>query len=507
MERFDLVIVGSGPAGSAIAREFTQARGTARVLMVERGPQTTPIPGQSVRNLPQDLREKAERLAQGPNADGASMVSNSREPRPVARPGTFLIKEYDGGDLQEGMPGALISAGVGGMGQHWTCACPTPGNTERVPFIPGDELDRLLDRAGELLHVTQEAYPQTNVRSAVEKALGEFFNEGRPADRRVQAMPLAATPTEDGLPLWSGSDTILGPLADPATRPDTFELRPMTLARRVLVGDRGVRGVELENRETGERYEVEAPLVAVAADAFGTPQLLWASGIRPRALGHYLNDQPQVMCMVFLDPSIAPAEERVAGAASSREAMTGVSWIPFWAPEYPFHGQIMQREAAPLVVGDQTIEDDLRPMVGLGCFTTKDIRFEDYVEFSETETDWFGMPAPKIHYSLTEKDRATIDRALELVSGLAEKMGTPIPGGHPRLVPAGSSIHYQGTVRMGERADGTSVCDSYGEVWDVPGLFVAGNGVIPTPTASNPTLTSVALAVRSARAMASRPLS
>jgi choline dehydrogenase-like flavoprotein len=57
---------------------------------------------------------------------------------------------------------------------------------------------------------------------------------------------------------------------------------------------------------------------------------------------------------------------------------------------------------------------------------------------------------------------------------------------------------------MGETDDGESVCSPDSEVWQVPGLFVAGNGVIPTPTACNPTLTAVALAVRGARRIARR---
>jgi choline dehydrogenase-like flavoprotein len=57
---------------------------------------------------------------------------------------------------------------------------------------------------------------------------------------------------------------------------------------------------------------------------------------------------------------------------------------------------------------------------------------------------------------------------------------------------------------MGPADDGASVCGPTGEVWQTAGLYVAGNNVIPTPIACNPTLTSVALAVAGARDIASR---
>jgi len=57
---------------------------------------------------------------------------------------------------------------------------------------------------------------------------------------------------------------------------------------------------------------------------------------------------------------------------------------------------------------------------------------------------------------------------------------------------------------MGRTDDGTSVCSPASRVWDVDGLYVAGNGVIPTAIACNPTLTSVALAVGGARDIADR---
>ncbi len=123
------------------------------------------------------------------------------------------------------------------------------------------------------------------------------------------------------------------------------------------------------------------------------------------------------------------------------------------------------------------------------------------MEFSETETDFYGMPKMTIHYSRTEKDLATIEQMRQNSLRSAGRIGTPLE--QPELAAGGSSLHYQGTVRMGVADDGDSVCDPLLRVWGVDSLYVGGNGVIPTATAANPTLTTVALAWRAASQLAS----
>jgi choline dehydrogenase-like flavoprotein len=87
------------------------------------------------------------------------------------------------------------------------------------------------------------------------------------------------------------------------------------------------------------------------------------------------------------------------------------------------------------------------------------------------------------------------------LTDIAAALGRALKDEPPRLLPPGSSLHYQGTIRMGNVDDGTSVCGPSGLVWGTENLRVAGNGIIPTSTACNPTLTSVALSLIGARAI------
>ncbi|CAH0210946.1 GMC oxidoreductase [Microbacterium sp. Bi128] len=492
----DVVIVGSGPAGAAYARILSETSPAARIVMIEVGPIVSDPPGSHVKNIADNAeRARAQRASEGPRPqdDAAStntMDDYASDAARLWRPGTYLLASGYRQPGEDGLPAAAFSSNVGGMAAHWTGACPRPGQSERIGFLP--DLDELLDEGERLLGVSATALADAPLADEVQVRLARGFDADRPADRHVQPMPLAVHRTAEGNLVWSGADVVFG---EETRANPLFTLVPEALGRRVIVEDGVVRGIDVEDRRSGEIHRLSSPVVVVAADSLRTPQLLFASGVTPPALGRYLNDQPQIVHAVRLrDVEDAPTG---SAADSAITAQSGVSWVPF-TDDYPYHGQVMQLDASPV-----PLEGDVIPgsIVGLGWFCAKDLQESDRVEFSPDDVDEYGMPAMRIHYTLTERDHRTLADAAEAIIAAGELLGDPV-GGDPITFPPGASLHYQGTVRMGAVDDGTSVCDPHGEVWGTQGLFVAGNGVIPTATACNPTLTGVALAVAGARRIA-----
>ncbi|MBL1102640.1 GMC oxidoreductase [Streptomyces coffeae] len=494
--RVDLLVVGSGPVGSAIARRVHDTVPSARILMVDLGPRLTERTGLHLHNLPVEERREPQTKSQGrdpataPGEDGALA-------KKYADRGTHLLKpRREGEPEQDGMPAAVMSSNVGGMGVHWACTAPRPLDSERIPFLTDDELDAALEAAEALLTVAHDPFPRTPGGQLVLETLRDLFDHEYPEGRYPRPMPLACSPRPGTRPHWAGPDMILGPLAD--GEDSRFRIAAETICRRVLFEGNRATGVVLEHLPTGAEYTVRARAVAVAADPLRTPQLLWASGIRPDALAHYLNDQPKIVSSVRVEngPTAGTgAQGSVEFTGDIRDLETARFQVPFAAPGRPHHGQVITVDTSPV----QGAEPGL--FVGMVWYGVKEIQRSDRVEFSTSEADAYGMPKMTIHYTLTERDHEVIAQARADQERIAAALGSFLPGNEPALFPAGSSKHYQGSVRMGSTDDGTSVCDSSARVWGFENLYVGGNGVIPTATAVNPTLTSVALAVRTADAI------
>ncbi|RZE65890.1 hypothetical protein C0Q98_03830 [Streptomyces albidoflavus] len=507
----EVVIVGSGPTGATYARLVTEACPSARVLLVEAGPAVTDPPGLHMTCVADpEERERARVACQGPHqyryalsAVSGTAHTAARQERERAlskRAGLFPV----GGEGGGGLPAAQAACNVGGMGSHWFGACPRPGESERTDCVPPGTLDEALAVAETLLGVSSTQFAGSAFASHLERVLAKDLDEGRAPDRTVRPMPMAVTRTADGV-RRAGPDVVLGELL---TRPDGhFALRPDTLCEKVVVSGGRVRGVRLRERATGRVTAVRAPYVVVAADPLRTPQLLHASGVRPPALGRHLNEHAQVSLLAEV-AGVGHGEQGADAAAMSEPtaasvARSGVTWIPHDGDRYPLHGMLVQidPDSVPHLAGAHRPR---RPLVSVHFYTAQEPRFANRVEFSDTEQDWLGMPAMTIHHTPGTRDREVLAFAEAEAIRLAGLLGGPADGERPWTLPSGSSLHYQGTVRMGAVDEGTSVCNPTCRVWGVDNLYVAGNGVIPTPTACNPTLTSVAFAVIGARDIARR---
>lgn len=489
----DVVIVGSGPNGAAYARILSEQAPHASIAMFEVGPTVSNPPGAHVKNIEDAAaRARSQSASEGPGERASTITdpgaAKSGERR--GRAGTYLLQEGYRVEGEDGMPVAAFSSNVGGMGAHWTAACPRPNDSERIDFLP--DLDELLDEAERLLGVTTDAFDASTFATLVRERLSDAVDAQRDPAHRAQRMPLAVHRRADGRLVWSGSDVVFG---DVTRDNPQFRLYDESLVTRVRTEAGRASGIEVRDQRTGEVHEVAARFVVVAADGLRTPQVLWASGIRPAALGRMLNDQTQIVFASRLRDVVAGGGEQVAASGALSE-QAGVTWVPF-TDEMPFHGQIMQLDASPVPLAE---DDPVVPgsIVGLGLFCAKELQWEDRVEFSDDTLDGYGMPTMTIHYTLTPRDHAVMDRAREEIVRLGRAVGDPLDE-RPFTMPYGASLHYQGSTRMGVVDDGRSVCSPDSEVWAAPGLFVAGNNVIPTSTACNPTLTSVALAVRGAR--------
>jgi choline dehydrogenase-like flavoprotein len=121
--------------------------------------------------------------------------------------------------------------------------------------------------------------------------------------------------------------------------------------------------------------------------------------------------------------------------------------------------------------------------------------------------DAVGMPRVDIDWKITAADLDVVGAHQQILGRLLAERGVATlterfdPRSHPS--PIMSNFHHLGTTRM-HRDHRRGVVDTDGRVHSMANVYVAGSSVFPTGGYLNPTLTIIALAFRTARAISER---
>jgi len=519
----DVLVIGSGPIGATFARKLVDAK--RKVVMVDAGSMQSPRPGEHLKNafIYQRNIDLFVNVIKG-HLQPLSVPTN-KLPVPTLDPGAFSVDygKFEGLDHNSQNPeqdpiknldGAAATYAVGGMATHWTCATPRHHPTiERYAGIPSDEWDQRYAEAEKLLGTHLHEFDDSIRNTVVRETLENEYSELK-APYQVQRLPLAVKRRDDNSEFvtWSGTDTVFGDLADGA-HPDLFTLHPQWRCKRLIRKPDGksIDYAEVEDLIHWKTYHIYAKAFVLAVGAILTPQVLVNSEIDKDlpALGKYLSEQPLAFCQIVLKQHIVDQigdDPRFKEKVEKHRRQNPRDPVPIpvhdpepqvWIPVSegrPWHCQI-HRDA--FNYGALAPNVDSRLVVDLRWFGIVQQRPQSYVSFSKKYKDTTGMPQTTFNFEVSEQDREYHHMLMVDMCRAAGALGGFLPGSAPQFMPPGLPLHMHGTFRMGDdRA--TSVVDAYSRVHGIDNLYLGGNGILPTATASNPTLTCVGIALRAA---------
>ncbi len=489
-ERVDVLIVGAGLMGAAVARLLRESEPNTRMLMVDAGTNIGSVRGQHMHDAvePEIWEQYNERMGSGLQSNYVFGWSDDFGPSAAtAIPGMYSMQSL--GEVTDQMPVAALGWNNGGMGVHWSAATPFAAGDE-VPAFAAEQWAADLATGQRLLLVNEKPF-DNELSTQLLMRLNELAAGRLDPKRPIIDMPSASPPRGDGRLDRVGPNRIFEPIRTGDDR--NFQLWTDAQAYQLEVRDGRVVGAKIRSVLTGELSEVQAEAVVVCADAMRTPQLLFASGIQPQALGRYLNEHADLSGAALVDLAALGVSRDQVPAQDPAEFGVAHYWMPINEPELPGAGQ--------LVGAVHTDEDGgfLGVSCGLGMYVRTEVRRENRLVFSETENDLLGMPRIEIEFGYSDRDLRHIEDMRAMQKLLGEGVGEFDLERNSVMLEPGSSLHFTGTVRMGAEDDETSVCDPNGAVWGVDGLYVAGCGTIPTAISCNVTLTGMALTARVVR--------
>lgn len=292
------------------------------------------------------------------------------------------------------------------------------------------------------------------------------------------------------------------------------DLIPNARAYQVLMGSNNrATGIQYIDTITKQHREIHARAVILSASALESTRLLlnsrnaaYSQGLANSSgtLGHYYTDSlkgggAEATVPDPLKPPQMFGPRRPNGIYVMRfRNIPGTPQMKSFLRGYGFQGGSGTgfRANAP-GFGDayKAAKEPIETFTFLGYGEALP-RFENYVELDPQVVDTFGIPVLRMHVRWGDNERNLVKDAGEQAAEMLEAAGMKDIKVHSEVHLPGDANHDVGTARMGADPK-TSVLNQFQQTHDVKNLFVMDGSCFNSPGCQNPTLTIMALTVRS----------
>jgi choline dehydrogenase-like flavoprotein len=515
-EKVDAVIVGAGAAGAAFAAILTRAG--KKVVVLERGPdwKLTDL-------ISSDIWARRIRMA------GSQAVLAGKDPIGRASDhgyGTGGAALHHSANYPRLLPSDFSMKSDHGRGLDWPISyaelAPYYDKAAREIGVSGDA------KAEERWRPPGEPYPMPPLKKFRHgevwvkgfNAVGIHVVSGAVGVNSIAYKGRAAC-IHDG---WCGAGCPTGALANPQAtllgeaRSKGAELRPFAYVTRVLTNAAGTRVTGVEYYDVKKERQVqEASVVVLAAFASQNPRIMFNSATdkHPKGLsnassllGKYAMAHAGAGLSAVFDEDLENhmgsfGYQYVSYDRHPKTTRKDAFGSTFWntgAASKPTDARGLAN-VRPDLFGkelDEFLKGKARGLARITaiCEALPDI--ENRMELAD-QKDEFGFPLIRITHSYGPDAhglfKAAIEEGIEIAKGAGAKEIWP----GRRIGPQ----HLLGGTIMGKSAN-DSVVNSYGQSHELVNLYVAGCGIFPTESSSNPTFTLHALSLRGAEQLSAQ---
>jgi choline dehydrogenase-like flavoprotein len=442
----DVAIIGSGPAGVAVAEQLARENPDLTISVIERGPL----------------------LLRAHFYDGGGSIRERDKFVERHRRTPWLGSLAEGGGLLPILGGRGT---VGGAQLHRFYAADMTAWTESKWPMSSHELAPYFDRAEAAILGVHSAQGQSQM--AALELFGSYgathppsSQNGGPQSRKDGGYPhrssverlLTLAERVDGTPVRLLTETVARKLQFDRGHPET------AVAVDCLQFREG-RGVPLR---------IEFDHVVLSASPVESTRLLLNSvsaNMLSPATGRYLADHLYVRG--YIDVKNSPLDRSPLNI-----------FIPPQSSELSARYQIEIRSSGE--------DSSLLRITGSAAM---DPDPDNRVWLSSDRVDEFGIPRADTHLARSEADELRVARmaeTIETLKGLAGgKWSVPM-----KLIPTGGSFHEAGTLRIGESHGHDRVADAHGLVDGFTNVYTGDAAAFPTVGVANPILTLTALGYR-----------